>query len=91
MEKRVFETFREFDDAIIYNWTDPEPCCHCGKVYAKKYRVTIEEIEAPVEVMLKRIKELAGKIHNKSELRALKVLGEKYGLELGWRKIVPIN
>ena len=57
-EKIEFETFREIGDYDVRQLTLKSPSCFNGNVRIRKYRVTVEPIEEPVEVLQQRLKAL---------------------------------
>lgn len=82
-DKISFETF--FDHRGSYyvsNMTEKEPSCFNGKVSVRKFRVTIELIDEPVEVIQERIRQLWGKCDNSHHWVPLQYMGKKYGIEL---------
>jgi hypothetical protein len=82
-DKISFETFRDHRGSYyIANMTDKEPSCFNGNVSVRKFRVTIELIEEPVEVIQERLKQLWEKCDNGHHLGPLQYMGKKYGIEL---------
>ena len=82
-DKVSFETFR--DPRGSYNvgsMTEREPTCFNGNVSVRKFKVTIELIDEPVEVIQERIKHLWGKCDNYHHREPLKSVAAKYGIEL---------
>ena len=80
----VFETFRELSSYAIGNITEDKPTCFNGFVNVRKYKVTIELVEEPVETIQNRIKELWAKCDNHHNWQPLKNVASKYGLELDY-------
>lgn len=54
----VFETFREFDSYSSMNLTQDKPSCFNSMVRVRKYRVTVELIDEPIDVIRARIQKL---------------------------------
>lgn len=82
-DKVSFETFRDPRGSYnIGNMTEKEPSCFNGKVSIRKFKVTIELIDEPVEVIQERIKQLWAKCNNYHHWEPLKDVGKKYGIEL---------
>lgn len=78
-----FETYRKLDAAYsIGDMKQDNPTCFNGMVRVKKYRVTIEEINEPIEVIQKRLQKLWDKSNNWHNWDPLQAEAKKYGLEL---------
>ncbi len=56
--KITFETFRRFGSWERYRLETKEPSCFNGKVSIRKYRVTVEEVPEPKEVLEARLRKL---------------------------------
>jgi hypothetical protein len=84
-EKTQFETFTELGQWHIGNMTRKEPSCFNGCVSFKKYRVTIEEVEEPVEVYQERIQKMWDECNNHHHWNPLKAAAKSVGLELHHR------
>lgn len=82
MGKIEFETFRDIGHFEITSMTQKEPSCFNGMVRATKYRITIEEVEEPVEVIHARIQKMWDECKNSHHRQPLKAMAKKYGLEL---------
>jgi hypothetical protein len=55
----TFETFRRMDAwTLSQHLRQDQTSCFNGNVEVRKYRVTIEEIEEPVEVLRERLQDL---------------------------------
>ena len=54
----TFETFREIDNYWRGQLTDLGPTCWNGRVSIVKYKVTIEVVEEPIEVLQQRVQDL---------------------------------
>ncbi len=57
-DKIVFETFQEIGSYEINNMTRDEPTCFNGYVRVKKYKVTIEEVHEPIDIIARRVQKL---------------------------------
>lgn len=68
---KEFETFRKISDYAIANLTEKHPSCFNGKVSIKRYRVIIEEVKEPKEVLAERLQKLwdeCSNIHHRQPL-----------------------
>ena len=81
-DMRSFETFKEFGSYEVGNMTVENPTCFNGMVRVKKYKVTIEEIAEPIEVIHKRLKQMWCNIDNHHHIEPLRREAKKYGLSL---------
>jgi len=79
--KRSFETFTEIGPYEQRQLTSSKPFCHNGRLGIQKYKITIEVIDEPVEVIHGRIREL-WKVKNHHHVGALRAVAKKYGIEL---------
>ena len=80
--KEEFETYRKIDGFIKNNLVEENPSCFNSKVSARKYKVTIELIEEPQEVIQARIQKLWDECTNMHHRDPLREEAEKYGLKL---------
>jgi hypothetical protein len=64
MEKIEFETFRKVGAYEIGGLTKKEPSCFNSQLRIEKYKVTIEKIEEPIEVLQNRLQEIWGNCDN---------------------------
>ncbi len=55
---KVIETFSKPESWEFDRMKDSEPSCFNGWVSIKRYRITIEEIEEPIEVLQARLEDL---------------------------------
>lgn len=57
---KTIETFREVGDYELkgYSFNNKEPSCFNGRVSIKKYKITVEVIEEPIEVYQERLEKL---------------------------------
>lgn len=78
----TLETFRYIGDYEKGNLTQLKPSCFNGIVRVKKYRITIEEIEEPNEVIAERLEKLWVECdnyhHYKPLLDAAKTIGYEF-------------
>lgn len=80
---KVIETFRDVGNYQIGEWeSDNEPTCFNGWVHVRKYRITIEEIDEPVEVIRSRLLKLWHESDNHHHYEPLHAIGLRYGIEL---------
>ena len=77
-----FETFREIGDYEVGSLTKHEPTCFNCAVDIRKYRVTVELIDEPVEVLRERVKKLWRECDNHHHWQALRVVAANLGIEL---------
>lgn len=82
MKPTIIETFRPLEGYATNNLKQNEPSCFNSMVRVKKYRITIEEIDEPVEVIQKRLKKLIDENDNHHNLSSLRALAKEYGVEL---------
>ena len=82
MVKKEFETFRGIGDYDIRNLTQVQPSCFNGMVNFRKVKITIEQVEEPIEVLSERLQELWDKSDNYHDyeplVQAAKTLGYKF-------------
>ena len=81
--KRVeLETFRYVGAYELGGMRQDEPSCFNGSVRVYKYRVTVERIEEPIEVIRERIKALYRACNNMHHLDTLHKAAANVGIEL---------
>jgi hypothetical protein len=79
----VVETFRELNNYQVAEWErDNVPSCFNGYVNVTRYRITIEKVVEPVEVIWERLRKLWRESDNMHHYQPLKVVAARYGLEL---------
>jgi hypothetical protein len=80
-EKNIltFETFRKPNSFNINNLKGDKPTCFNSFVNYRKYRVTIEEIEEPKEVLIERLQDLWDHSDNYHNDMPLEVEAKKLG------------
>ncbi len=81
-DKIVFETFTKISQYKIRDMTIESCSCFNGNVMVKKYKVTIEEIREPKEVIAERIQKLWDECDNMHHRGPLKAMAKTIGLEL---------
>ena len=81
-KQRVFETFRRISSYEIGSMTRNCPTCFNGSVEVKRYRVTIEEIEEPDDVIRERLQKLWDECNNYNNRDPLRSVAMRYGLDL---------
>jgi hypothetical protein len=80
MEKIQFETFKDLTYYhTINDFLQEKPSCFNGIVRIKKYRVTIEEIDEPVETLTSRLEFLFRTSDNHHHYWPLTLTAEKLG------------
>jgi hypothetical protein len=83
-----FDTFRRPSIYQVSNMTQDRPSCFNGNVEIKRYRVTFEEIEEPIEVLRDRVKELWRHCDNSHHWEPLKTVARGLGIELDFKDMV---
>lgn len=78
----TFETFRNLAGYDERQMQRPDPSCFNGIVSVVKYRVTIERVEEPVEVIHARLRTLWRATDNHHHVDPLRQAAAQYGLEL---------
>ena len=81
-EKVEFETFCKISSYELRNLQFDEPSSFNGFVSVRKYKITIEEIAEPPEVIGERIQELWSQCDNHHQWDPLRVAAMKVGWEL---------
>lgn len=81
----VVETFREVGSWELGNMQRDHPSCFNGVVSVRKYRVTVEQIDEPVEVIRERIQALWDRCDNHHHYAPLKSAAAAVGLTLSSR------
>ena len=82
-KKIEFETFKEVMQAYyIESLTQKEPSCFNGMIRVKKYKVTIEEVDEPIEVIHERIQKLWDSNTNMHNRDVLTEAAHKYNYEI---------
>ena len=77
-----FDTFRKIGLYEQHNLQNKEPSCFNGNVSIRKYKVTIEPIEEPNEVLAERLQKLWDECDNHHHWTPLKKAAMQIGYEL---------
>ena len=85
MSEASIETFRDPRGYWLSQMKQSEPSSFNGRVEVRKFRVTVELIDEPEEVIRTRIQKLWDECDNHHHWQPLKKEAEKYGLELNHR------
>jgi hypothetical protein len=79
----TFETFNKISDGYAKrNLISGEPSCFNGRVNVRKYKVTVEIVDEPIEAIQARIQKMWDECDNHHNWGPLKSEAEKYGLTL---------
>jgi len=81
----TFETFTHIGPWRIRDWESPHPSCFNGNVSIRKYKVTIETVDEPVDVLAARLQKLWEESDNFHHVGPLKMEAAKIGYELQGR------
>lgn len=81
MKKKIIETFRN-PLHWLRDTTQSQPSAFNGEVMVKKYRITVEEISEPIEVIEKRLQQLWDDCDNYHHWTPLKNAAESIGYTL---------
>jgi len=76
------ETFRKIGSWELSNLTNKEPSCFNRDVSFKKWKVTIEPIEEPIEVYQERLQKLWDECDNHHNWQPLKSAADSIGYTL---------
>lgn len=79
--KLAFVTFRKIGSYEVFNLTENKPSCFNNQVNIRKYKITIEPIEEPVEVLQERLQKLWDECDNMHHWRPLKDAAKEIGYE----------
>jgi hypothetical protein len=78
----IFETFRKIGSLEVEQMKGQEPSCWKSAVSIRKYRVTIEEVPEPDEVLIDRLQKLWKKTTNYRDWEPLQAEAERLGITL---------
>jgi len=81
-DKVSIETFRDPRGFSLSRLEDKEPSCFNGNVSIEKFRVTVEKIEEPKEVLIARLQKLWSECDNHHHWQPLQWWAKKLGVEL---------
>jgi len=79
---KSFETFRIVGDYAMRDMTQSEPSCFNGEVKIRKYKVTIEEVNEPIEVLQQRLQKLWDECDNMHHWHPLEYAAKNLGYQL---------
>lgn len=88
---KTIETFREISDYQLRQLQQDEPDCFNRKVSVRKYRVTVELVDEPDDVIRARIQRLWDECENHHHWLPLQCEAKKYGLVLDHASHKPPN
>lgn len=77
-----FDTFRRLDLYDQHNLQNREPSCFNGNIRICKYKITIEPIEEPNEILCERLQKLWDECDNSHHFDPLKRAALQLGYEL---------
>lgn len=77
-----FETFREPGRFVAEHLKQESPSCFNGTVAVRRWRVTIELVDEPSEVIVERIRKLRSETKNIHHFTPLRNEAAKYGADL---------
>ncbi len=78
----VLETFRDIGNYEVSNLAQEEPSCFNSMVRVRKYRVTVELIDEPLEIIQKRIQALYDDNRNTHHWGPLMAKAKEYNYEI---------
>jgi hypothetical protein len=81
-DEKTFDTFRELEPFDIRQLMQNDPSCGNGMVRIQKYRVTVEKVEEPLEVLHARLRKLWDECSNHHHREPLLRMGRKHGIDL---------
>ena len=81
-EKKLLEVFGEPNDYLLQHLGSKEPRIWNGVVDVKRYRITIEEIEEPKEVLKQRLQALLLKRGHISDPDSIRTEAKRLGITL---------
>lgn len=79
---KVIETFFKPTEWSLRRFEHSEPSCMNGQVSIKRYRLTVEEIEEPIEVLHERLRKLWRQETNPHRWGPIKSEAKRLGLDL---------
>ena len=77
-----FETFRPIDQFGQRGLQSEQPSCFNGRVSIRKYRVVVEVIDEPDEIMIARLRKLWIECDNMHQWQPLRAAAKRLGVEL---------
>jgi len=79
--RHTFETFRDIGPYELGNLQQKKPSCFNGVVCVRKYRVTVELVDEPVEVLRERVQALWDSCNNHHHWEPLQWIANTLGME----------
>ena len=79
--KQKISTFREVNCFTLNNLKQEEPSCFNSIVRVIKYKITIEELKEPKEIICERLEKLFVECDNWHDREALERVARKYKYE----------
>ena len=79
-EEQDFETFTSVNSYQVGSLKSDSPTCSNGVVRVAKYRVRVEPVDEPVEVIQARIQKLWDECDNSHHWGPLQAAAAKYGM-----------
>ncbi|KPK66753.1 MAG: hypothetical protein AMS21_00950 [Gemmatimonas sp. SG8_38_2] len=77
-----FETFKYPGEWALHALKQSEPNCFNGIVSVRKFRITVERIDEPDEVIRERLQKLWDKSNNSHDWGPLRAVAKEFGLKL---------
>lgn len=75
-------TFRDVEGYNMNSFKQESPSCFNGMVRVEKYKITVEKIDEPIEVIQDRIISLWKKSNNHHDYYPIKACAERFGVSL---------
>lgn len=76
------ETFRRVGPYLLMTLDQPEPDCFNGMVMFRKWKVTMEMVDEPADVLYARLLKIWRKSRNHHDVQPLQQEARKLGMEL---------
>jgi hypothetical protein len=83
----TFQTFFPVGTHNIRDWTQSKPSSFNALIRVKKYRVTIEEVQEPEDVIIDRLVELYKNADSYRERAAIEDYAEACGFNIDWKAV----
>jgi len=84
-QEKLLKQLAKIDGYTKRNLRNDAPTCFNGMVRIRKYKVTIELVDEPIEVIRTRIQKMWDECDNHHHWEPLKAEAKKYGLELHYK------
>lgn len=90
---KTIETFRKIGDWELSNmrYNATEPKCFNGIVSIRRYKVIVEEIEEPIEILQERLEKLWLECNNSHHWEPLKQVAESLNYEFKGKRGSLVN